>query len=410
MDRVVRYADTDEKRFQLMLKFCFDRVYNHCVGYPNLAKWTADPYTTQWRQYDHHWPRTVPLRLLMYFQHNNISFDVEPIETANRAWYPVAFGWFDFECDYISLMSATAIEKVKTGTVKILFYYHEGDNPQRIKQRLDQLCRLYQLPDTCYLFISANTAARDLDQCLYFSDHEFFFRHLNRQQFAGTTNAVRPYDFTLLSRTHKWWRASCVSDLVSSGLLKNSLWSYNTSLNINDDPADNPLELDQSPGWSQCMQQFINAGPYVCDIFDSAQQNDHHIVNESVYCNSNVHIVLETHFDADQSSGAFITEKTYKPIKYGQPFLIVGPAGTLDQLRADGYKTFDDVIDNRYDNIADNTQRWFALKQTIANLYAAGTSRIFEQCHDDLLHNQQMFLSRTVAPLNTLYKDLLCLV
>jgi len=133
-------------------------------------------------------------------------------------------------------------------------------------------------------------------------------------------------------------------------------------------------------------------------------------VNEELYQLSNIQLVFETHFDADQSGGTFVTEKTYKPIKYGQPFVIVGPAGTLAQLRADGYRTFDTVINNSYDAIVDNTQRWFAIKQTIAALHAVGTDRIFEQCQADLLHNQQMFMARTTAPLNTLQKDLLCLV
>lgn len=393
-----------------MLTFCFDRVYDQHTGYPNLAKWSADPYTAEWRQYDHHWPRTVPLRLLLYFQHNCVPYQVKSVATATQAWYPVAFGWFDFECDYVALMSMAAVEKIKAGQIKILFYYHEGDNPIRIKQRLDYLCSLHQLPVNCYMFVSANTAADCVEQCMYFSDHEFFFRHLNRCQAAGPPSLARSYDFTLLSRTHKWWRASCVSDLAAAGLLNNSLWSYNTAIDINDNPADNPLELDQAPGWRQHMQQFVDAGPYACDQFDSAQQNDHHVVNDAVYSHSNVHIVLETHFDADQSGGTFVTEKTYKPIKYGQPFVIVGPAGTLAQLRADGYRTFDTVIDNRYDAIVDNTQRWFAIKQTIAAVHAAGTARIFAQCYTDLLHNQQMFEARVVAPLNTLQKDLLCLV
>jgi hypothetical protein len=245
---------------------------------------------------------------------------------------------------------------------------------------------------------------------MYFPDHEFFFRHLNRQQQPGDIVAPRLYDFTALSRTHKWWRASCFADLSQADLLTNSLWSYNTSVSIDDHVDDNPLELDSINGWRNQVESFVASGPYACDNYSSDQQNDHHTVNEELYQLSNIQLVFETHFDADQSGGTFVTEKTYKPIKYGQPFVIVGPAGTLAQLRADGYRTFDTVINNSYDAIVDNTQRWFAIKQTIAALHAVGTDRIFEQCQADLLHNQQMFMARTTAPLNTLQKDLLCLV
>ena len=46
------------------------------------------------------------------------------------------------------------------------------------------------------------------------------------------------------------------------------------------------------------------------------------------YANAYCNIVMETHFDADGSTGTFLTEKTYKPIKHGQLFFVAGPAGT----------------------------------------------------------------------------------
>jgi hypothetical protein len=45
-----------------------------------------------------------------------------------------------------------------------------------------------------------------------------------------------------------------------------------------------------------------------------------------------VTLCLETHFDADQSGGAFLTEKTFKPIKHGQMFFVAGPAGSLQTV------------------------------------------------------------------------------
>ena len=389
-----------------MITFCFDRVADQWYGYPNLAVWSADPYTDAWRQFDRHWPFSVPLRLLMYFRFNNVEYHVVPVNQAESAWYPVAFGWFDFDCDYVGLLSLTVIEKIKQGCVKILFYYHEGDNPKRIKLRLDSLCRLHSLPDNCYVFVSANTAADTLENCLYFPDHEFFFRHLNRHQPNKSENCARMYDFTLLSRTHKWWRATCVADLSRSGILDNSLWSYNTGIDIGDRFEDNPIEIDSIPGGRDAVKQFVIRGPYACDSVDQQQQNNHHRINESLYRASNIHIVLETHFDADQSGGAFITEKTYKVIKYGQPFVIAGPPGTLAQLKKDGYRTFDSVIDPAYDSITDNTRRWHTVKQLLQQLKNRGCQNIFSRCSDDVQHNQEMFLTRTVKPLNDLTKKL----
>lgn len=394
-----------------MITFCFDRVADSYYGYPNLAQWSAEPYTSKWRQFDQHWPRSVPLRLLIYFRYNSIPYRVIPVNSVDcLAWYPIAFGWFDFECDYLSLISPTVLKKIQSNKIKILFYYHEGDNPERIKNRLDYLCVQHNLPTNCYIFISANTAADQLENFIYFPDHEFFFRHLNLNQKSNTLLNKRPYDFTMLTRTHKWWRATCTADLVHANILDNSLWSYNTDITVDDDFKDNPIEIDSIDINRSILKEFVNQGPYRCDSIDHDQQNDHHWVNISLYQLSNVHIVMETHFDADQSGGTFITEKTYKPIKFGQPFVIVGPPGTLSQLKKDGYRTFDSVIDSSYDSIENNTIRWKAIKKLLHQIKIHGSQQVFDQCIDDIKHNQEMFSSRSAEPLNSLKGKLLCLI
>jgi hypothetical protein len=393
-----------------MITFCFDRVADQYYGYPNIAKWSAEPYTAEWQNFDQHWPYSVPLRLLMYFRHNHIPYQVTAADSATHAWYPIAFGWFDFTCDYINLISPVAINRVKQHHIKILFYYHEGDNPKRIKERLDYLCKSHALPDNSYIFISANSAAENLAQCIYFPDHEFFFRHLNRQQTIINPVDNRSHDFTLLSRTHKWWRATCVADLVESGILDNSLWSYNTDIGVDDQFEENPIEIDSINNGRTLVKNFVDHGPYRCDESDQHQQNDHHRVNDFLYTASNIHIILETHFDADQSGGTFITEKTYKAIKYGQPFVVVGPPGTLARLKKDGYRTFDAVIDSSYDAIIDNTARWHAVKTLLMQIKNQNCASVFKKCRENVDQNQQMFLSRSTEPLNTLKRKLLCLV
>lgn len=394
--------------FCAVITFCYDRLATPTVGYPNLAQWPAKPYTPEWRQFDAHWPRTVPLRLTMYLDAAHVPYSVSTVAQAPKgSWYPIAFSWFDFTCDYFGMLSPEVVSRIAAGEIKILFYYHEGDNPQRIQEHLYHSQFGTLLPRTCYHFISANSAADQLTNATYFPDHEFFFRHVNRKQNAidyGTGS--RPYDFTLLNRTHKWWRASCVSDLLNRGLLARSQWSYHTDCSLNEDPADNPLELDTVLGWRQQVEAFVAGGPYLCDQLNLAEQNDHHWVNVELYNNSYFHIVAETHFDADQSGGTFITEKTYKAIKFGQPFVMIGPAGTLAALRRCGYRTFDHVLDNSYDTIEHNTERWHAVCALIESLHQQDLKQLFDQCRDDVAHNQEIFLQRQIPPLNTLLERL----
>lgn len=110
--------------------------------------------------------------------------------------------------------------------------------------------------------------------------------------------------------------------------------------------------------------------------------------------------------DADQSGGAFITEKTFKPIKNAQPFVIFGAAGSLARLRDLGYRTFDGVIDSRYDSVQDTTERYDCLMQMLHRLFASDLHQIYRACVPDLLHNQRHFLSGKHQRLNTLLEQI----
>lgn len=386
-----------------MITLCYDSLATDSIGYPNLARHRATPYTPKWREFDQHWPRTVPLRLLMYTQDYCVALVSDDVK---RAWYPIGIGWFDFDFDYFAAMSDVALNKVRSKNLQVLFYYHEGDNPANIRYRLDKLADRHQLPANCYTFVSANTMATKYKNFVYFPDHEFFFRFVNRAQLLGAPVQSLQHKFTALNRLPKWWRASIISDLLEIGLLKNSLLSFNTgNSTIDESENDNPIEVDLIDGWRARTQSLMQT-QLLCDQLDATQQNDHHVVNTDLYTGSACSIVLETHFDVDQSGGAFLTEKTFKPIKYGQPFVIAGGPGSLQALRDMGYRVFDDVIDNHYDNILDNTQRYFALRDAIKSI--ANNNDFYLQCRNDVLHNQQVFAERTHAPVNTLIEELEC--
>jgi len=114
-------------------------------------------------------------------------------------------------------------------------------------------------------------------------------------------------------------------------------------------------------------------------------------------------LVLETHLDADQSDGVFLTEKTFKPIKNAQMFVILGPAGSIKQLKKMGYKTFDMVINHSYDNIKDNTLRWDAAMREAERLIVhEHLHSMYAESKADIRHNQELFLRSKSNRLNSL--------
>jgi len=400
-----------------MFRFVVDRIQRG-RAYPNLAVHAAEPYTQSWREFSQYRPYTVPVELITHCEAHGYLFELkttlEYLHSANTArhWYPVQFGFFCFEIDYVALLppDIKCVLADNTRNLRILFYYHEGDDPKRIKQRLDALCIKNDLPVDVYRLVSGNTAADAIERCVHFADHELLYYMRNSQipakqpEFLKTGVPMRS-SFLLLSRSHKWWRASVVTDLKRQELLRSAVWSYNTAITVGDRIEDCPVELDTLDIRSD-IEKFLTAGPYTCDALDSTQHNDHsqHVAQhyESTACS----IILETHFDADGSGGAFLTEKTFKCIKHGHPFVLFAPAGSLASLRRMGYRTFDTVLDNSYDHIADNTQRYLAVIATIRKLLLVDPTTLYNSCVRDLEHNQALFLASKYDRLNSLYERL----
>ena len=300
-------------------------------------------------------------------------------------------------------MSPAVRKKIHRNQLRVLFYYHEGDNPARIKDRLDELAQDHLLPPDCYVFVSANTAAQDIPGFVYFADFEFWYWQRNQAIAPLPVHAqLREYEFTVLNRLHKSWRATAMADLHRQGLLNNSYWSYCEAGELG---SDNPIEIDSIPDLRAATLSFLAGAPYTSDHLNQAQRNNHSETESKYHVNSYCNIVMETHWDADQSGGAFLTEKTFKPIKHGQLFFVAGPAGSLQALRDLGYKTFDTVLDTMYDRIEDNTQRWIRLCDAVAQSRHRLADR-FETARADIEHNQQLFAEHKTQRLNSLIKDI----
>lgn len=387
--------------------FVVDRMLDG-KAWPALATWSARPYTASWRQFGQHWPHTVPVELFEHLANHSVEHDFRSFSDSlgSRAFYAIGLGFFDFTIDYIKLLPGQILQRLRQREIQLLFYYHEGDNPYHIKKRLDQLCEDHSLHTDCYRFISGNTSANDIPGFVWFPDHELLYWHRNRA--VAPTEIVsgpRAHAFTALNRTHKWWRATIMTDLWNRGLLDRAQWSYRTDVDCGDRIEDNPVEIDTLDVRGS-LQRFLAGCPYTCDTATVDQQNDHHVIEKDHYTQSHFSLVIETHFDADGSGGAFLTEKTFKAIKHGHPFLIAGCRGSLAALRELGYRTFDHAIDNSYDDEPNNTQRWLRLRTSLQDLLAGDLVAWSESVRSDVEHNQRLFLRSKSPRLNTLLQTL----
>ena len=366
--------------------------------YPNLAPLidARQGYHSLGDEY----PFICPIRLFYYAQDHGFSINISYVDQLlpPNAFYPVGISWFDFSLDFFALMSDQVRCYLQQGRLRVLFYYHEGDNPHHEKARLDQLCAEHNLPVTCYRFVSGNTVANGIDNFVYFSDHElFYWRNAviwnDIPQIGCEPHPFkRNREFTFLSRVHKWWRSTIASQLHREQLLGNSYWSYG-NVDIDDQYKDNPIQLNKFPGLDNYMQEFLDQGPYRCDNLNEEQHNSHWMFVPEHYSDSYCYLVLETFFDADGSNGCFISEKVFKPIRHGQPFVVFGTPYTLQTLRKLGYRTYDYAIDNSYDNIEDNTERFKCAVESVKKIKQQDMHAWYMSMWDDLQYNRQLYLS-----------------
>jgi hypothetical protein len=114
----------------------------------------------------------------------------------------------------------------------------------------------------------------------------------------------------------------------------------------------------------------------------------------SHYYQTKVSIVAET-----TQTEFFPTEKTYKCLMLGHPFILYGGYNDLHKLRVLGFRTFDSWIDERYDRCQWPVERADAVLKAIETC----PDNIFDVSQDVRTHNRRQFL--TVA--NRAYSRLL---
>lgn len=97
-----------------------------------------------------------------------------------------------------------------------------------------------------------------------------------------------------------------------------------------------------------------NNAPFVisegCDLFFNMCCN----ITKEDYEKTFISMVTETLVD---EGTLFISEKIWKPIMVGHPFIVYGNLGILKFLKSMGYRTFDRWINEEYDNEPDSGKR-----------------------------------------------------
>jgi len=137
------------------------------------------------------------------------------------------------------------------------------------------------------------------------------------------------------NRVARYHRCMLMDKLIENNLVKNG---FNTWANTYG--AFDEYKRD-FPNTKIEKQKFD-----ILDVKDISKTNPTHMIPMRHCMGSFIYVNTETHYT---SENLFISEKTYKPISIGMPFISLGNPGTLKYLHSIGFETFSDWIDERYD-------------------------------------------------------------
>jgi hypothetical protein len=310
----------------------------------------------------------------------------------------MVIGFFDFAIDYLAVISRVAYDRIRRKQMLLIFTYHEGDNPQLIRNRLEDLCTQHNIDSSLVWLISGNSAADQVPNCVYWPETEFiYWRTVDLEKSAEYHLRPRSKKFTALCRIDKLWRKVFMSDLWSNNYHEDGYFSYTQYLlGGEDDYLGCALSNHYLSDKQSRVDQFIAAGPFFVDQLDTDAHNNYAVNMQDLYQDSYFNVVLETMIDVDGSGGVLFSEKTCKPLFNNQFFVAVSSHNHMAHLRELGYQSFGRVIDEHYDSINNNQERFEAVLELTKSLCAKSLTElhtIYHKLQPEITHNHQVFVT-----------------
>jgi hypothetical protein len=190
----------------------------------------------------------------------------------------------------------------------------------------------------------------------------------------------RPYKFLFLNGRARSHRRHLLHRLESS--LEQSIW---TNL---DSTHGEPIKLLDSKyefSFYQNNTTITQSGYAKYELFNNDWGEIY--LNARPYLDTYFSLVTETVFDYPYS---FRTEKIWKPIAMGHPFIAVSNAGYYRDLHQLGFKTFGHIIDESFDQISNNAERLERIALIVEDLCQQDLAKFTEECYNICKYNQHL--------------------
>jgi hypothetical protein len=205
-------------------------------------------------------------------------------------------------------------------------------------------------------------------------DYEENIQAANEYSISVTDH--RPYKFLFLNGRHRPHRKQLL-DLLKDQL-DQSLW---TNLDSQNGPIQTlPTEYE----YESYQARSVTSGYVKHELFGGDWGEIY--LSARPYKDTYFSVVSETVFEYPYS---FRTEKIWKPIAIGHPFIAVANAGYYQDLHNLGFRTFGHVIDESFDLIEDNQLRLERIAQTVKDLCEQDLAKFAQECYNVCKYNQE---------------------
>jgi hypothetical protein len=273
-----------------------------------------------------------------------------------------------------------------------------------------------------YLNWSLNSKARELFQ-IYNDESTSFNKHSNKCSIVKENDInfskKRNKKFLMLNRRLRPHRIYSVCFFNQMNILNQFLISYDidTMQLYEMNPENMSMHIENEDDVNIILKEFYKLKKdnpkQIIDYENLEDVWGFNFESKEPYLDSYIHITSETTFF---EIGGYFSEKTWKPIGHLQPFIFMGPAYGLEELKKLGFKTFSPFIDESYDLEMDPERRFKMIMDEIYRLSQLSIEEMHDWYNsiykDILLYNQKLLFNnsdyiKTKSVVENKFKELL---
>lgn len=221
-----------------------------------------------------------------------------------------------------------------------------------------------------------------------------FYLNVVYEQYLGNINyfeqlktPIEQKRFSVFSRRYDNARFYFFSKLVTENLINDCCYTFTNfipELRPYPDPWVTKHELQEDEIVKEytdkkliLLRQWIDGLPYCLDTTDL--RNSFPLTIYDLYAKGKINIVIETRYKKNR---IMVTEKTYKAIVSQKPFLMIAPVSSMQLLKEEGFKSFSDLFDERYDEVDDHKTKVKMIVSEMKRLHSLSNTEFNRKIHE----------------------------